>query len=110
MEATENSPLTDQEVCRKFDISRNDPGFDLARRLSDTRPDRTVNCAPEMDCPHCTFEFQETLHHLRSLRLQRLACPSCHRTIYIEHITEEETGCVSVTLCTHPEPRDGKEG
>jgi hypothetical protein len=97
--------LTDEEVCRKFGITTDNPAFAIARKMSDHRPDRTVNVLPEMMCPHCGDELTACYEDIRHGR--EMGCPECERTIWIEHIELPEgsddggfSGDVTVTLTT----------
>jgi hypothetical protein len=105
-------PLTDEEVCRKFEITREDPAFGMARNLADHRPDCTISDFPEIHCPHCAQYFTYAgpyvpdEWHPEDL----VVCPECERHSYVEHVEdgppfddiEWENGLVLVYLNTHP--------
>lgn len=106
-----NPKLTDEEVCRKFGIERDDPNFATAKGLAYNRHDRVICEVPACQCPHCCHEFTATFYDLGSndpANGDELPCPGCDRIIYIEHIAEPEDGdedkAVYVTLNTDPRP------
>ena len=110
-----NPPLTDEEICRKFEITVDDPTFATAKGLSHNRHDRTICQVPDCQCPHCGYEFTATYYDLgdgNPSNGKELGCEGCERSIYIEHLSEpnqdddEEFGHIYVTFNTDPEPSE----
>lgn len=105
-------PLTDEEICRKFKITVDNPSFATAKGLSHSRHDKVICQVPDVQCPNCGHEFTATYYDLcMNEELngdEMMGCEECDRWIYIWHIDTEEDedfdpNCICVTLCTDSE-------
>jgi hypothetical protein len=91
-------PPTDEEICRKFGITKDHPKFATAKRLANNRPDRTICECPMIQCPHCGQEYQKE-DYCDVKAGDVWTCNLCERDIHVEVV--ETT--IWVRLCTHPE-------
>jgi uncharacterized protein (UPF0212 family) len=108
--------LTDEEICRKFEITVDHPGFAMAKALSHNRVDRIICDVPDLSCPHCGHDFTATYADIDPENGDEIPCPECDRIIHVEAIfVVDENGdliepgeddgrevTISVTLSTHP--------
>lgn len=95
--ATEKNRLTDDEVCKRFGITRDHPRFDIARGLADNRPNRVICEVPEVQCVHCGHEFIANLEFLRTK--VSFWCFTCGRLIYIEHLDSPNINGSDSPIC-----------
>jgi len=97
-----NRPLSDDEVCKKFKITPDHPGFDYTKSFANSgRPDRIICDMPECACPHCGHEWQaEGEDYADAKDNQEWTCPSCERTFWAEHVELS----MMITFSTH-DPR-----
>ncbi|SIO37143.1 hypothetical protein SAMN05444166_4169 [Singulisphaera sp. GP187] len=103
-----NPPLSDEEICRKFEITTNHIGFATAKALSLNRPDRGISDWPSLRCPHCYYEFRIFKWHVDMIAIKSddaIVCNGCERLIYVEHVEwgDDHETHQSLTLCTHPQ-------
>lgn len=104
----------DERICKKFEITRDDPWFETAKALDRSRPDRVICELPAMMCPNCGHEFTATYADIDPANGDEMPCPECECSIFVEHIQEPEDvdpcdggdHTVVVTLCTHPKEAD----
>lgn len=103
-----NPKLTDDEVCKKYGITRDDPNFATARLLADNRIDRVICQVPDCQCPHCGHEFTANYIDLGDGDPSNgieVPCEACERSMYIEHLDgpdddEFDPDRIMVTLTT----------
>lgn len=107
-----NPPLTDEEVCKKYDISQDDLYFPTARDLEDHRPDRVICAWPYFTCPSCLSESRFRLDDrpdvdFRMSKNDAIVCNACERLMYVEDIGRKK---LTLTLCTHPHASEAASG